>query len=555
MAQMHRSIEEFAIFCYNNGIPMRLGKPSFFGSHRTLVALPVMAVVCVLSLRGAVSRHAQVLPEALPIQVGQTPASFTLDHGMTVIGLPGASFQLARVPYIENGEVLVAARGMSHVNAGNVHMQGWRGAFSVVNDADSLTVVALTTPVLVAQNAERFLIPMGSQARLTSPLAPLEEGADAWIASRHFLPLPVHYLQERLDMVKDSAMAQKSRSSSEVIALPNFVDALRTDAAMERAIEEEDEALRAQLMTALEQADAQAIHTLLLAKDAERMLRTTDADTLATMASMAIESDTLSLFLPSLLKNEDMLLLASVHPLLRDGSWMLGATELSPSSRLSRIAMFPSANLSSRAASQLATDRWRDEVSSVLKEQGEHAPALLQALLPYWADALQKQVALGLPERVQRSATALQSLATPYRDALNAESQELLSSLLALPNKLMDVRLEASSVNTQSASSAASIASHSSAATADADTMIEALLKAGGMRVPQTFVRPLSATTLQVRDMLFATPNGDKPFAFTFDAAKGEILNVIIEGKTLPYAVELQKFVEWIKTTGGQPKQ
>ena len=535
---------------------MRFGKLSLFGSHRTLVALPVMAAVCVVSLRGAVSRHAQVLPPELPIQVGQTPASFTLERGMTVIGLPGASFQLARVPQVEQGEVLVAAQGLSQLSAGALHLQGWRGAFSVAKTDDALTIVALTTPVLVIDRDERFLIPIGSQARLTGPLTSLEEGADAWMASRTFLPLPSHYLQERLNMLKDVAMKNEPDASPEGIDLPEFVDVLRTDAAKDRAIQEEDEALRAQLMTALEQADAQTVQSLLLSNHADRMLRTTDAELRATMAALAVESDTLSLFLPTLLEDADMLLLASAHPLLRDGSWMLGNAQLTPHARLARVAFFPYANLSSHAASALATDRWRDEAMGVLAEQGEQAPALLQTLLPFWGNALHKQVALGLPERVQRSAGAIETIAGPYREVLSPQAQEVLSQLVALPAQLIGVRLEASVLTTQSVSSAASSASsRSSAVTADAERMIEMLLKAGGMRMPSTFVRPVGATTIQVRDMLFATPNGDQSFTFTFDAARGEILNVLLEGKTLPYAVELQKFVEWIKTTGGQVKQ
>ncbi len=510
-------------------------------AHRTMVALPVLLGICVLSLQTVWSFRADVLTaDSAP----SSERGIVLPSGGRAFVMPGASFDLS-VPAVLDGEVLLAHASMSTLHAGSLELQGWHGGFSVTKHNTSTTIAALSTPVLVQRETEQLLVPIGMQVRLDT--------AEQHLGIDLLKPLPEFYLRERLQ--KLGALPPLTFSepvTMQPLPLPEFLDVLRLPSAEMRNEEEVTHARLVAFFQAFADQDKNAVQSLLLDPQTVQALQSpAGIAMMPDLAVLALESSMQGVLMPFLLQHQTLWLLASLHPALRDYVWVT-ATDATPDDalRLVRIGAVPLSDLLPQALSALAVQGWKEETQSYLHAHEDQAPKMLDELLLVWADVVMRQTQAALPERVQRYAVALAEIAEPFRESLSTESQALLEQIAALPTQLTDVRFEvsSSSANSRVTSSEKERVIGVGEYGQGKETALAALRSAGGMETEQTSVTALGGQTVRVIGMMFATAQGDQAFSFVFDAGTSEVRDIVKDGKVLPYPLTLEQFVNWLKS-------
>jgi hypothetical protein len=512
--------------------------------HRTLVALPVFVALFAYSLHQVQQIRADLLQPQGVVESGKERHVAVLPSGAQLLVQPGASFDTASGILLK-GEVVVRHASLAELNAGPYLVDGWNGAFSVTVQGEKITVAALTTPVLVRDGLQRMVIPVGAQALLPQSLPALDGGWQAWAAARATLPLPVHYVRERLLMLDGLPVPALPALEEVQAALPAALDALRLPAARERAGAEREHANLDALLLALQAGDTQEVQTLLLQESVQHALAAESAlPLMPDIATLALEKHLVPLFLPFILAHDAMRSLAYQHPALRDLAWVTD-TGLKPNveARAARLLAFPRGDLLPVAASPLAAGRWADAVTAYLQPQKENAPAVL--------DAVRRMAAAQLPERTTRYAGYLTQLAHPYRGTLSQESQELLYSIEQLPFHMSKVRFDAEIQEAAPAVQESAVSDGRVLGVIEyeggKDAAVQMLVDAGGMQTAHTSVTAIHGQTVKVMGMLFRAKDGDESFEFTFDAGTRTVSDLRVDGKLLPYSITLEQFVTWVK--------
>jgi hypothetical protein len=416
---------------------MHIKTLSLFGSHRTLVVLPVFAVLCALSLWSGSVHKAQVGSDLGILQVTEEPAHFVLDSGAKIVGMPGASFAMGTEPTLYHGEVVIASPALTVLRTADLQLHGWNGMFAASVEGETLTVIALTTPVVVVQGGERLIVPIGSQARLNAPLDAWN--TDSWAAAHRLLPLPAHYIRERITLIGGVPEADSIPVTHGVSTWTTMANVLQLPAAKERSQETHEESLLDALMVALQDRDTPTIQSLLLKPDMEIALRSSAGiAVLPTLLALA-PNEQRPLLVPFLQSATDFWLLASAHPILRDRTWVMNS-ESSPFA-LERIGAFPASDTLAESASVIAVDAWAMETAAYLTTHKDDASSKLEALASGWVRIIERHVSEQLTERALRYAKAVTAIAAPYRETLSPELQAELIQLDRLPETLSGVRL------------------------------------------------------------------------------------------------------------------
>jgi hypothetical protein len=521
--------------------------------HRTFVVLPLFLAICAYSLKDAWQVRADLLPVSGIVESGNDRRSVVLPSGARVLVLPGASFDASDVRMI-SGEALFSHASLVSVQAGLFTLEGWNGAFSVSVQGESVTVAALTTPVVLQSGFQRTVVPIGTQLRIQDALPPLGEDAEAWLSARWVLPLPAFYIREQiaaLDGLSDAEI--RWDEALEEATLPAALDVLRLPASQERADAQRSQSAVRDVLSALRDDDTALVQSFLLQPSLTADLQTPEGKTVfPDILALAAEKGKAALFLP-LISDDSLWLLASFHPLLRDHAWVTeGEGSMGAEARLLRLAFSPRADILPSAMSSLAADRWKEDMVSLLEERKEQAVSLLDTVLPRFAEALAAQASAELPERTLRYSLMFQDIAFPYKASISPRSLTSLAEIRALPERLSAVRFEESApvVPPSSAGSASSSSERVMGVFEYGEGKEKALgiLKAsGGMQTEQTSVTVIHGDTVHVIGMVFSTDTGDRPFEFTFDAGAREVRDILKDGKVLPYGISLEQFIEWAK--------
>jgi hypothetical protein len=518
--------------------------------HRSFIVVPLFLAVCAASVHGALPLHADVLPAAT-IEAGKDRRTVALPSGAQVLVLPGGSLTQDE-PRLVKGEALFSHASLIRVQAGDLTVEGWNGAFSATVQGESVTVAALTTPVVVRDGLKRAVVPVGTQLRILSHLAPLEKGMDGWLKDRSPLPLPAFYVRERLTMLESLprpvVLPQKGILDA---PLSSVLDALRLPAAQERADAERREHVLDTLVSALHSRDSEAVQSLLLDPAIQSALQAPAGKAaLPDIAALAVQQDMLPLFLPIALSDDSLWLLAFSHEALRDHAWVSeGVWGGDSESRLVRLFIFPRTDTLAQGSAPLAVERWQEEVSAYLKAHAKEAPALLDLLMPAWVETVRLQASLDLPERTQRYTDALDAIAAPYLSSLSAATAHSLTDARTESQSLSAVQLQSES-SSSAMSSARSSAPERVMGVFDTEQgkekALEMLRAAGGTETDQTSVSVVQGYIVHVTGMVFPSDAGDLAMEFTFDAGSRQVSAIVKDGKVLPYSVGLDQFTAWV---------
>lgn len=117
------------------------------------------------------------------------------------------------------GSVIVQSQDMVSVRVEGTELAGINGAFEV-SQSPTLTVIALTTPVLVQRGDARHIVPTGYQWRMTDGITPLTGDLSSWLAARRMQPLPGHFIEQTLARLHTLDVPSADRTVTDAIAEP-----------------------------------------------------------------------------------------------------------------------------------------------------------------------------------------------------------------------------------------------------------------------------------------------------------------------------------------------
>jgi hypothetical protein len=153
----------------------------------------------VLTLLGGDVRPAATDATVVPPSVYAPGVSVSLGGCATglVSGEREAKIDASAPPVLHDGALLVSARGLGTIVAGDWTVSALDGAFFLTQSPQSLTVAALSAPVLVSDGDARVLIPVGSQWRAAA-LSPLTDGIAPWKSTQDMKVLPADFIRKEI---------------------------------------------------------------------------------------------------------------------------------------------------------------------------------------------------------------------------------------------------------------------------------------------------------------------------------------------------------------------
>lgn len=242
----------------------------------------------------------------------------------------------------------------------------------------------------------------------------------------------------------------------------------------------------------------------------------------------------------------DAWLLASLHPELWAAAWTSPEPAGAPrASRALRLLLLPAAGIAAPSLPPLIVKRWAEAVSSFLSF--EHRPAeflehlLRQSLSPVGALARR-----GHPARAHELASALSLLAQPYARQLSEEGKALLLDLQRLDAQVLQGSLEASGglPATSPPPHPAPVNDTPPASASEDEAAARRMLgDAGAVFTVRTHVQTIGPRVVAIRGVVFAGARGDRTLDFSLDLARGEVRDLVVGGKTVPYPVSWQTFL------------
>ncbi|MFH0769956.1 MAG: hypothetical protein V1926_01110 [Candidatus Peregrinibacteria bacterium] len=517
--------------------------------HRHFIALPCLLAVIAGSVVSALG--------SLPARVVQSPAQEQgiIEAGVDTVMKGSDDVQVTTVEgrtLLSEGTLLVRTDGMADLTAGQLGIQSFFGGFSVTVRGGVVTVAALTTAVSVSDGRSLVLVPAGWQWRGGNVIADLVEGVGVWSDARSLAPLPDAFKTAQLDAIRRlpppllSSLPPQQQLS--IPSLSAIADPLRLPLARSRAEQAENDRFVRSLLHAIDQEDAASLTTLLALERRQTFLHSMHgreilAALLSRETSPVSREASRALVLAPMADDEDVWLLAAVHPALRTEAWALFPSALSQEARSLFLFALPMSDVLPEAIPAFVRQTFSRELSQALSSEKD--PALfMTVLLHSLSPVLQDSTFETYPERTQ----AYRKMLSDAAHAAGLDEIPSVQELLAAWEPVMaGATGEASSPNTaEDSSSSASALSFAEKDALGAQT--ESLLsQRGAAFTVQTAFTVISADAVHVRRVVFSSPAGDFLYDFTFHPAEQEISDIVRGDEVFPNALPLEAFLKWVK--------
>ncbi|MDD4628393.1 MAG: hypothetical protein PHE68_03305 [Candidatus Peribacteraceae bacterium] len=521
--------------------------------HRHFVALPVFGGVLALFLLIGSGVHSSV--KASLTGTSDTHGGvMTLSQGMQVIRGDEGQVEAGDPPVLVRGAALFAHPGIFEVKAGSFLLSGLAGAFHVVMNGDSVTVSAITTPVLIEQNGLKVMVPVGYQWRGAGDLPELQSGIYVWATARAIDPLPQHFLREQL-------LALNGLQESDTDLPPVVQDAAAEEESfgllLPKARTREHALLRDRVLGVLryrlEKEDRTGAQVLL--KD-RRFIRFFDeADSIPALAVLATRHcgeapDVCADLLSRLSVRTDLWLLSAYHPGLRSAVWAQDVPALSQEERLLLAFTLPSSDSLAASLSPVVLTWWAAQASSLVSGSDARTDLVTELLLTHFP-VVKRFAEGGYPERAAEIVQGLGAIAEPMKSVLSADLLKGLTEAEAQVEHSVELSAldEVSSVSSAAAKSTSSSALQEKTKGVDhVDRVATSMLEgAGALFTTQTRIEPTDDRHARVDGILFGAADGDHTYTFDFNVVEEEISGIVRDGKEMPYALTYRKFLEWVR--------
>ena len=451
-------------------------------SHRWLLAVPVVLAVVTLTLREGFARG------GVPARAAVSDA---WEHGY-VQPDAGARFSAdGETLVLEAGGLLAYAPGLATVRAHGWEASVWGGAV-YVSVGQGVTVAAIDVPVIVRGEYGAAVVRPGTQWR--APDVPLPDPlADpvAWAASVRLDPLPAHFVRER----EAAVAAWSARSAAPSVDLSASVLGAGT------------------------------------------------TDEIARLALASKPSKTLAAAIRS---RGELRLNATVHPAVRDVSWAYvpedAAVDASTWMGLMTLPLLPAGD-----ASSLTARKWGETLAAAIAASDD-ADALRSALVPALEQDILRIAADGHPLRALQFADALRAAVGTGSALLTDDAFASFGRLETMTAESLRASALADIGRIPPATTVAPIALPDAAPSA-ADPALEAraretLAARGGMFTSDSSVRTVEPGIVEVKDVVFGLPSGDRTLRFRY-APGADTVQAVVDGQVQPYPVSWQAYLDW----------
>ncbi len=481
--------------------------------HRHWVIAPAFALIAALSLSPILGSSHLSASVAAPI-IARADTPFAFANGLKGLAYQGAIVdQTADGLTLGEGSVLMSSDGVFQMHIGNVSVLGFASAAHVTNDPQSITVVALDGPLVITQGTDRMFLPTGSQI-----LWKKNEVPHTALAIETPVELRTEYLQV-LDGVP--AAAQVARG---------FPVDLRMNPADADAWE-----IIAQLRDAATKGDALTITSLI--HDHRATLASRPGLIRSLLHADVRESIVLEL-LTLLPVDDGLMVLAPLHPLLREAAWTQDRAF-----DTSVLLAVPQADLRAQAAPAFVVDRWTQALRRQMEESDDPV-ALLQELIETMEPVRIAFEARTFPERRARYGDALQSLAEPFADDLNDDAA---AKLHAWKNDIVITEPIIDETSVSSVPSIPSIPSPSLDPSTLESTASALLRNAGALFGLPTAIHAADSGLVAVQSLIFSAPDGEHLYDFVLNPADATVSSIRKDGEVFPLSMTLDAFAQWAK--------
>jgi hypothetical protein len=285
-----------------------------------------------------------------------------------------------------------------------------------------------------------------------------------------------------------------------------------------------------------------------------------DPQSLSVLVALAARADADSSLRPLLLKfllpRHDLWLLAALHPKLQSGAWTITIPALTPEERAILAFGLPASDREPEGFSPIVLQWWAEDIERLIGEQREPA-AFVSTLLQVHLPLVEEYQALGYPERAQILAQSLASFAEPVRSSLTPDLQKSLGEMQAIAAPrfiLMDSPMSSSSAAASPPAPLPSVplsppGEGRSVSLEERVGIVEAMLEqAGALFTTQAKFDPLDdGRSVHVSGILFASSRGDRSYEFDVDTVANEVSSIVQDGKTMPYPMGFDAFLEWVR--------
>lgn len=391
---------------------------------------------------------------------------------------------------LSHGGVFLQSEGIGTVRAGEWDVSVWGGATYVTLMQSSLTVAAFDVPVLVRGRLGIVVVPPLQQWNASSGALP-DPSIDpaAWMQAVQTKPLPASFLRARRPII----------------------DA--TDHA------------------ATLQGDAVAL---------------AEADT-ATLAAIALQIKPTREIAAAVRSRAELRSYALLQPRIRDVSWTFLPNEsVIDADAWIALLMLPRVQQGDAPVSPLTVRRWGEALQTAF-DQSFDPDGVCSAVLPIVEATIARMVEDGYPLRALRFAEALRHAVGTER-ALTVKAAAAFERLRAMtPESLKAAVLSERAVQSQVSIPKQSMTPHVPMA---ADPTLEQraraiLIARGGMFTSDSTVRTIAPGAVEVIDVVFGFPSGDRALRFHY-LVEDDTVRATINGQIQPYAVPYEAYMEWI---------
>lgn len=391
------------------------------------------------------------------------------------------------------GGVLVHARGRATVSAGEWTVAVWDGDAYVALQNGQPTVAAFDVPVLVRGPGGTVVV-----TALRQWAAPRTATPDAatdpvgWMDAAATKPLP-------------SAFVERQRA--------------RIDAWTDDGVAPVD------------------------GNDAASFLASADD---ADLAAYALRAAPTRMLAAALRVRSDLRLHALLQPGVRDASWayLPDDAAIDAETWIALLALPTLASGDDGDASQLTVRRWGETLARAL-DAASDPDVVRSAVLPILERDVQSLANAGYPVRALRFADAIRGAV-----GTDAVLDERAASALLRLTSLTPETLRASVLADVPAPHALpSVPTADASETVEADPVLEATARSilegrGGMFTRDSIVRTVAPGTVDVTDVVFGFPTGDRALRFRFLPAD-DAVRAIVDGAVQPYAVPYATYMDW----------
>jgi len=506
--------------------------------HRLYVVLPLFLVLGWVGVRG--DSRASILS---PTTLTQSGTLTLVDNGR--VAVEGGAVTVANGEISLEGSALITGKSGIALRVGKMSLLGWNGAFEVdASSANGLTVAALTTPVLVRQGGNVWLVPVEMQLTIKTASSPAPDKLTNWVTTRRPLPLPAHYLRERLPEA-DRLMTQvsaRSLASKSTIIPPLLGNTLRFTIAREEALKIDGKSMLTALSDTLVSHDLVGFDALIRDVRTYPILDRAETTDLLTLLSLSFELKRDMQILPSVLRHADLTALLRFHPLLRDRVWLTDDAASEHDVLLLSQLLQPAADYEDAAVSAVTMQAWK--ISWVALRPDTPTLDVIASIIARDIVALD---AAGYPARARGYAAGFVSGIQPEPADLSQEAHEALDRLRSIYDIILSVTapVDILPMETSAEDTASSLFIEHSVIP---ENEVRATLSGVGcMFTTQTVLRMGETGVYTIDNVVIGTPAGDRQISFVFDPVTGLVSGIEKDGQILPYSLPLQKYVEWVR--------